>query len=168
MTLTNEDLSAVSQVFQFSLQPIQTDIRSGLAALNAEIVGLKAEMAELKVEVSELKERVSVVEADIAELKSEMREVKADIAELKSEMCEVKADAAELKMETSDIRWRVTSTNLEIENNIRPQIQLLAENYVPAAKRYEKASLCIEEMQSDVDVMKKVITEHSETLQRLA
>ena len=45
-------------------------------------------------------------------------------------------------------------------------IQLLSENYVPAAKRYEKASAQIEAMQADIEVMKKVITEHSEKLQK--
>jgi len=45
---------------------------------------------------------------------------------------------------------------------------LLAENYLPAAKRYEKATAQIEAMQADIDIMKKVITEHSEKLQKLA
>lgn len=73
-----------------------------------------------------------------------------------------------LETEVSELGRKVTLTNLEIENEIRPNIQLLAENYVPAAKRYEKTSAQVEEMHSDIDVMKKVITKHSETLQRLA
>ena len=47
-------------------------------------------------------------------------------------------------------------------------IQLLAENYVPAAKKYEKAVPEIQAMQVDIEIMKKVIAEHSEKLQRLA
>ena len=55
-----------------------------------------------------------------------------------------------------------------MENTIGPQIQLLSENYVPAAKRYEKASDQIDEMQSDIDIMKHTLIKHSEVLQRLA
>ena len=57
---------------------------------------------------------------------------------------------------------------LHIENTTDKNIQLLAENYVPAAKRYEKAVPEIEAMQADIEIMKKVITEHSEKLQKLA
>ena len=45
---------------------------------------------------------------------------------------------------------------------------MLAENYMPAAKRYKKATAQIESMQADIDVMKSVIREHSEKLQKIS
>jgi hypothetical protein len=36
------------------------------------------------------------------------------------------------------------------ENMIKPNIQLLAENYVPAAKRFERTSTRIESMETDI------------------
>lgn len=62
----------------------------------------------------------------------------------------------------------ITNIKLKIENTIEPQIKLLAENYIPAAKRYEKQSAKIEAMQADIDIMKKVITEHSEKLHKIS
>lgn len=44
----------------------------------------------------------------------------------------------------------------------------MSENYVPAAKRYEKASAQIDAMQADIELLKKVVTSHSEKLQKLA
>ena len=38
----------------------------------------------------------------------------------------------------AEIRHKVTVIMLENENFIKPQIRLLAENYVPVAKRYEQ------------------------------
>lgn len=58
--------------------------------------------------------------------------------------------------------------SLCIENEIRPNIQLLAENYVPAAKRYELAVPEIEALKRDVDILKKVVTEHSKKLEKIA
>lgn len=89
-------------------------------------------------------------------------------ASIMAEIADFKDRVSALETEVSELGRKVTLTNLEIENEIRPHIQLLAENYVPAAKRYEKTSAQVEEMHSDIDVMKKVITKHSETLQRLA
>lgn len=66
------------------------------------------------------------------------------------------------------IEHRITKIEVAIESEIKPNIQLLAENYVPAAKRYEAESEKMEHLESDVDLLKKVVTEHSEKLQQLA
>lgn len=80
---------------------------------------------------------------------------------LKSELEPIKSDIAEIKSEQTRI-------NLIIENEIRTDIKLLAENYLPAAKRYEKSIAKIESIESDIDVMKSVIREHSEKLQKIS
>ena len=80
-----------------------------------------------------------------------------------SQLLDVKLNSAlqPIKDDTRDIK-------LDIENDIKPQIQLLAENYGPAAKRFERASAQIESMQVDIEIMKKVIAEHSEKLQKIS
>lgn len=80
----------------------------------------------------------------------------------------LKVDMRELKNELQEIKSDITGIKLDIENDVKPAISLLAENYVPAAKKYEKASSQIEAMQSDIDIMKKVIAEHSEKLQKIS
>lgn len=52
---------------------------------------------------------------------------------LKAELRPIKDDIQSLKDEQRRI-------NIIIENEIRSDINLLVENYVPAAKRYEKAT----------------------------
>lgn len=66
------------------------------------------------------------------------------------------------------LEQRVTSIELHLENVTDKNIQLLAENYLPAAKRYEKSMASIETMQDDIDLMKGVIRKHSEQLQLLS
>ena len=52
------------------------------------------------------------------------------------------AELFDKKLETQlqPLRDDIRDIKLTLENNITPNIQLLAENYVPAAKRYEKGS----------------------------
>ncbi len=57
---------------------------------------------------------------------------------------------------------------LNQENVIMPQIRILAENYLPAAKRYEKSVSQIDTMQTDINMLKHVVSEHSKQLQNLA
>lgn len=73
-----------------------------------------------------------------------------------------------LEAKIEPIKAGIRDIKLDIENVVKPQLQLLTENYVPAAKRYEKSSNEIESLKQDVELMKKVITEHSEKLQRIS
>lgn len=66
------------------------------------------------------------------------------------------------------IKSELNKINLTLENEIRPDIKLLAENYLPAAKRYENTNNEIDAMKTDIDILKKVVTEHSEKLQRIS
>lgn len=80
----------------------------------------------------------------------------------------LQAELQPVKDDIRDMKRRITGIELHLENVTDKNIQLLAENYVPAAKRYEKAVPEMESMQADIDIMKKVIVEHSEKLQKLA
>lgn len=75
---------------------------------------------------------------------------------------------SELQAEWQPLKDDIRDIKLHLENITDKNIQLLAENYVPAAKRYEKATAQIEAMQTDIDVMKSVIREHSEKLQKIS
>lgn len=84
-----------------------------------------------------------------------------------SQLLDVKLDsklAAELQPLKDDIR----DMKLHLENITDKNIQLLAENYVPAAKRYEKAVPEIQAMKADIEILKKVVTNHSEKLQKIS
>lgn len=73
-----------------------------------------------------------------------------------------------LDVKLKPIKDDIRSINLIIENEICPDIKLLTENYLPSAKRYEKATNQIEAIQSDLGILKKVVTEHSEKLQKIS
>ena len=78
---------------------------------------------------------------------------------LRNEIQPIKDTLQETRNELHDFR-------LYVENEIEPKIQLLAENYVPAAKRYEKAMPEIDEVKRPW-YSKKVVAEHSEKLQKI-
>ena len=96
-----------------------------------------------------------------SELQAELQPIKDEIASIKDQMTSLKSEIELLKTEQ-------TKTNLVIENEIVPGIKLLKENYLPASRRYMQESARIESMEADIEVMKNVIREHSEKLQKLA
>ena len=67
----------------------------------------------------------------------------------------------------ADMNHGFNKVSVILENEIRPDIKLLAENYLPAAKRYEKALMETENMKVDIELLKKIVMEHSDKLQKI-
>lgn len=157
----NELLLALSDMMDkkldSKLQPIKNDIRD-----------LKQDVTELKQDVCELKQEVIVLRQDVDELKQEVIVLRQDVDELKQEVIVLRQDVDGLKQDVVILRQDVCTLKFDSENMIKPQIQLLAENYMPAAKKYEIESSKIASMQDDIHLIKKVVTEHSKKIQRMA
>ncbi len=66
------------------------------------------------------------------------------------------------------IKDDVRGINLTLENDILPRLQNIESCYTSTYRRYQSGINQLEAMQADIDVMKKVIAEHSEKLQKLA
>ncbi len=144
---SQELLLALSEMMDQKLQPIRADI------------------AELKVDVAELKEELKAVKADIVELKADVAGLKEELKAVKADIVGLKRDAAELKKVLELVKIDIRDARLCVEMNIEPQIRLLAENYVPSAKKYEKEAAQIGQLWVEIDILKKVVSEHSQKLQ---
>jgi len=66
------------------------------------------------------------------------------------------------------INDRLKRIELTQENDILPRLQNIETCYTSTFKRYQSGIEQIEAMQADIDVIKQVVTEHSEKLQKLA
>ena len=80
----------------------------------------------------------------------------------------LEASFSRLESEIFKLQDAVKDINLRLDNEIMPNIRLLSENYVPAAKRYEAASDEIIAIRSDVDLLKIVVSQHSKRLEQMA
>lgn len=112
-----------------------------------------------------IKEELGGVKGEVKDIKEELGGVKGDV---KEELGSVKEELGSVKGELGSVKDRLRRIELHIENVTDKNIRLLAENYVPAAKRYEKAVLEMDDMKTDIEVMKVVIANHSKQLGKLA
>ena len=62
----------------------------------------------------------------------------------------------------------IKRVNVTLENDILPRLQNIESCYTTTYKRYQAGITQIEAMQADIDIMKKVIAEHSEKLQKIS
>ena len=56
----------------------------------------------------------------------------------------------------------------DIEQDVKPNIRILAENYMPAAQRYAAAANQVESLQRDVALVKRVVAGHSAKLDEIS
>lgn len=87
--------------------------------------------------------------------------LKAEIQPIKNEMQTVKSDIQTLKSEIHQIQ-------LFQENVLLPRLNTIESCYLSTYSRYRDSVDGYEALQTDNEVMKKVIMEHSEKLQKLA
>ena len=66
------------------------------------------------------------------------------------------------------IESKVTNIWLTLENEIRPRLNTIESCYTSTYDRYKDSVEDYEAMKQDIEIMKKVITEHSEKLHKLA
>ena len=126
-----------------------------------ELRPIKDDICELKTDVKELRSDVTELQSDVKELQSNMTEVQNDVKELRSDVTELQSDMTKLQENVHGI-------HLYLENEVDYKISLLAENYVPAAKRFEQSASRIDAVEEDVGILKTVVAQHSKMLQQLA
>lgn len=129
----------LDQKFDQRLSPITAD----LTILKEQVVTLNEKVMTLHEQVVTLDEKVMTLDEKVGTLNEKMDVVQIDISDLK-------------KGQERNARI--------IENQIIPDIRLLAENYVPAAQRYQEAEVKRNAMETDIKLLKLVVADHSTKL----
>lgn len=66
------------------------------------------------------------------------------------------------------VEKRLKNIELALENDIKPRLQNIEGCYIATFDRYKNGAEGYETMRADIDIMKKVIAEHSEKIQKMA
>lgn len=80
-----------------------------------------------------------------------------------SEMLDIKLDSR-----LKPIESRLMKIEFILESNVIPRLQNIESCYTSAYERYKNGVDQIEAMQSDIEILKKVVAEHSEKLRSVS
>ena len=138
----NELLLAISNIVQTQVEPLKNEIQRVETSLRDEIQ---------QVETS-LRDEIQQVETS---LRDEIQQVKTS---LEDEVQQVKTSLGD---EIKEIR-------LLLEFDVIPRLENIEDCYVFTFNKYSESFDKIETIQSDVNVLKKVVAEHSEKLQKIS
>lgn len=63
---------------------------------------------------------------------------------------------------------RLTNIELTLENNIVPRLQTIESCYTSTYDRYKNGVDQIDQLQTDMDIVKQVLREHSEKIKKIS
>ena len=153
------------------LQPIKNDIKSirdEQKRTNDELNVVKHDLTSVKDELNAVKHDLTSVKDELNAVKHDLASVKDELNAVKDELAVVKVDQLKMKDELTSVKNGLTRLNLIVENNVQNSINILVENYVPAARRYQETAEQIKAIQAEQDIMKKVLQKHGEILQKIS
>lgn len=152
----NELLLAISNIVQSYINPIQQQLQDTEARLDTKIDALQSHLeGRISSVETKLESKISSVEA---KLESKINSVEAKLEN------RINALDFELKQTQGDVK----QIQILLENDVLPRLQNIESCYISTYQRYTDNVLQVETLQSDVDILKNVVAEHSEILQRIS
>lgn len=150
----HELLLAISDMLDTKLKSELQPIKNEIQSLKEEVQFLKKEVWSLKEKVYSLADRVQSIEEDVQSLKEDVQSLKEDVQFLKGEVQSLKGEMHHMK--------------LYQENVIVPRLDTIESCYTDTYYRYKNYADKMDSAFGDIGLLKKVVTEHSEKLQKLA
>ncbi|MCM1100695.1 MAG: hypothetical protein NC079_03430 [Clostridium sp.] len=105
-----------------------------LDLLLTEMQGMKTDIADVKADLEDVKTDIADVKADLAGVKTDLEDVKTDLEDVKTDLEDVKTDLAGVKTDLEDVKTKVTKIDLTLENEIRVNIQRVAEGHLDLSR----------------------------------
>ena len=99
-------------------------------------------------------------------------ETRLENVETRLENVEVRLENVEMRLENVEVRLdsvenKVTTISLTLENDIRPRLSTIEACYTGTYDRYKDNADKMDAAFSDIDLLKKVVNEHSEKIQKI-
>lgn len=116
---------------------------------------------KLKAELQPIKNELQTMKDDIAGMKGEIADIRNDIADMKGEIASIKSNMLIMQNEIRQIK-------LCQENILLPRLDTIESCYSDTFNRYRTYADKMDSVFEDVELLKTVVTHHSEKLQKLA
>ena len=153
----NELLLAFSSILDQKLAPVS----AGLAKLRTAVEKVDEKVEKLDARVGRLEEKVEKLDARTGKLEEKVEKLDTKVKRL-----DTKVDQLEEKAEKLDAG--LTKVNVTLENQVVPRVRTIESCYLSTYERYQSGAGKMDSLEMDVDIIKKVVSEHSKKLEKLA
>ena len=101
-------------------------------------------------------------------VRSQIEPIRRDIEDIKQDVKDQKQDIEDIKQDVESLKQDVRNLNLKMENDILPRLNTIEACYTSTYERYANGIDQLDALQSDTDILKKVVAEHSEKIKKIS
>ena len=121
----------------------------------------------MKEDLQEVKDEVQLVKEDLQAVKEDLQTVKDKVQTVENDLQAVKNEVQTVKNEVQAVKDDVHHMKLYQENIIMPRLNTIESCYTDTYGRYRNYSDKMEAAFEDIELLKRVVSEHSMKLQAL-
>ena len=151
----------LEQKFDEKLQPLYNRLDGLEANVIPRLDSLETDVKDLKTDIGGLRTDVEDIKTDVEGLKTDVGGLKTDVKGLKANVEGLETDVNGLKGEMRYIRV------VQLENNVIPRLSTIESCYLDTSRRYVDRTEQIDNMASNIEVLKSVVSEHSRKLEKI-
>lgn len=156
MALTNEDLLAISGLLDKKIGALDAKWEDRMATF----------ASRMEARFKTMDARLDAMDARLDTMDAEWK-ARLDAMDAKWEARLDAMDAKwEAKLDAMDMRLK--RVEMKLENDVVPRLQNIEDCYRTTFDRYRESAAGYEAMQADVEILKKVVMDHSEKLRQMA
>ena len=171
MALTSDDLQAIAGLIETT---IDKKFDEKLEPIKADITGMKGSINRLETDVMDMKGSINRLETDVTDMKGSINRLETDVTDMKGSINRLETDVTDmrgsinrLETDVTDMKTSINRIELIDENEILPRLKNIESCYTSTYDRYAKGIDQLDNMQTDINLLKKVATEHSKKLDNL-
>ncbi len=162
--MIDSKLNAGLRLMKNEMQDMKGELQTELRTMEQ---GLRSDMQTMEQGLrSDMQKMEQGLRSDMQKMEQELR---SDIQELRSDMQTMEQELrSDMKKMEQELKSDIHMLKLCQENLILPRLNTIESCYTDTYRRYRDDADQMEAVSADVDIMKKVIAEHSQRLQKLA
>ena len=111
-----------------------------------------------------------MMEEVVSPIYERMDRMEAEFTSLKEEVASVKEEVSSVKEEVSSVKALATKTQITLENDIKPKINLLFEGHITLQNRFsqlDRMEEMLRELRYDVQDLQHIVSWHSNDIRWL-
>jgi len=139
-----------------------------LLSLSRMIEPIRNKISEICDDITKMRGDITEMRGDITEMRGDITEMRGDNTEMRGDITEMRGDITEMKSDIADIKTRLKKVEVVQENVILPRLETIEACYTSTYDRYRRGADDFEMMKQDIEVVKKVVAEHSVKLQMIS
>lgn len=129
---------------------------------------LDARLKPIESNLQDVRNEVKNIRNEVKDIRNDVKDIKNDVQDVRNEIKDIRNEVQDVRNEIKNVKNEVHSFNLFQENAILPRLETIESCYTDTYQRYKNYADRMESAFADIDLLKKVVREHSAKLEKVS